>query len=237
MKIFLIDTENVGCHWATQCKIDKRDKVCLFYSVNSGNISEESLNIIAQALKGETITQNKCQYGDLSYVLVNNTIDFETIDCLVGHNAMDFQLVSYLGMLVVENPDAEFIIVSDDHGYDAVVSMWNKKGIYVRRLSVSRQAVRKKNKEEKKKNKEQISKDIIIALKNKKPEVRNIVADILINENEETIEQTTNLFIKHYINNRENFCHVLKSVYGKDKGKSLNKRIKKNASKIMNLAS
>ena len=56
------------------------------------------------------------------------------IKCFEGQNALDFQLVTELGSCLSQNGSREYIIVSNDTGYDAVVRYWQQKGCSVRRI-------------------------------------------------------------------------------------------------------
>jgi hypothetical protein len=234
MKIYLIDTENVSYHWMDKIKLKNDDKIILFYTCNTSHIPYLELERMSEKLHGKCIKseKKKISYKDIEYLIVNNNVPFEMIECSIGKNALDFQLVSYLGMLIFENPDAEFIIVSDDHGFDAVVSMWSKKQIFIRRYSVSEKG-EKSSAVIKIRNKTSI--ETISELKKKKNEVENIIKDIL-NEEEPIISKTTDFFIKYYVYNKEVFLQSLKSTYGKEKGEKLNKKIEKNAKKILDLA-
>lgn len=51
-------------------------------------------------------------------------------------NALDFQLVSYLGYLAAQHPGDAFCIVSRDTGFQSVVNFWNDKQINVRQTSI-----------------------------------------------------------------------------------------------------
>ena len=131
-------------------------------------------------------------------------------------------------MLIFENPDAEFVIVSDDQGFDAVVSMWSKKQISVKRYYIfgEKQNIVIKPKK-------MTSTETIATLKKKQSKVKLEISLLLMNETEEIIDKTTDLFIKYYFYNKEIFCHSLKSIYGKKKGETLNKIINKNIRQIM----
>lgn len=76
-----------------------------------------------------------------------------------GKNALDFQLVTWLGYRLAKTPLESYVIVSKDTGFDAVVDFWKKRGMDVRRnadLQVPRKKSEKKpekkteNKSEKK---------------------------------------------------------------------------------------
>ena len=57
------------------------------------------------------------------------------IKCYTGNNALDFQLVSYLGFMMKTGAKTQYIIVSNDTGYDAMVRFWNDRERNVSRLS------------------------------------------------------------------------------------------------------
>lgn len=114
-KFYLVDTENVGSVWVDLIPtLGKQDCLLLFYTVNSSGISYEDL------LK-----------------LAGQEEKYQMIQCFTGRNGLDFQLVSYLGYLIKSNAKAEFVIVSNDVGYDAVVRFWNEKDISVSRVKAS----------------------------------------------------------------------------------------------------
>lgn len=114
-KFYLVDTENVGSVWVDLIPtLGKQDCLLLFYTVNSSGISYEDL------LK-----------------LAGQEEKYQMIQCFTGRNGLDFQLVSYLGYLIKSNAKAEFIIISNDIGYDAVVRFWNAKDISVSRVKAS----------------------------------------------------------------------------------------------------
>ena len=69
--------------------------------------------------------------------------------CYAGKNGLDFQMVSYLGYLIKTAPKSEYIIVSNDTGFDAVVKFWSDREIEVCRKSKSElTAPRKKEAED-----------------------------------------------------------------------------------------
>lgn len=50
-----------------------------------------------------------------------------------GKNALDFQLVTWLGYRLAKVPQESYVIVSKDTGFDAVVDFWKKRGMNVSR--------------------------------------------------------------------------------------------------------
>jgi hypothetical protein len=63
----------------------------------------------------------------------DRTVTF--IKCYEGTNALDFQLCSELGYLIAVNKGDDFIIVTNDTGYDAAVKYWRHKEYSVKRIA------------------------------------------------------------------------------------------------------
>lgn len=53
-----------------------------------------------------------------------------------GSNALDMVLSSYVGLAMGQNPRAEFIIVSNDKGYESVVEHFGSLGVQINRKSI-----------------------------------------------------------------------------------------------------
>ena len=66
------------------------------------------------------------------------------ISCYPGKNGLDFQLVSYLGYLLKSAGKTEYIIISNDMGYDCVIHFWKEQGYKVSRMTVYDLIQRKK---------------------------------------------------------------------------------------------
>lgn len=139
---FLVDSENVNDNWLMLFDMaDEDDEIVVFYTKKSPHMS----------------------YMSVIRLIENNKINIRFEECYEGTNALDFQLVSYMGYLMggggacSENEcDAasaelcadEYIIMSNDTGYDPAVRFWKDKGFAVRRFNVNfcKQAVqRRKN--------------------------------------------------------------------------------------------
>ncbi len=109
--VYLIDTENVRTVWTLLLdRMTENDKIYVFYTENSGNIKYEDLNGVISSGK-----------------------NVELIQCHTGKNGLDFQLVSYLGYLIRNNENADYCIISDDSGYDAVIKFWEGRDVDVTR--------------------------------------------------------------------------------------------------------
>ena len=114
-KVYLVDTETVGTAWKDILpQKSSKDVIILFYTEHSPGISYMDLNVIREY-----------------------PMSFDMILCYPGKNGLDFQMVSYLGYLIKTAPKSEYIIVSNDTGFDSVVRFWSDREIEVCRKSKS----------------------------------------------------------------------------------------------------
>lgn len=137
---FLVDSENVNDNWLMLFDMaDEDDEIIVFYTKKSPHMS----------------------YMSVIRLIENNKINIRFEECYEGTNALDFQLVSYMGYLMggggaysenecdaasAETGADEYIIMSNDTGYDPAIRFWKDKGYPVRRYNVNfcKQAVHKK---------------------------------------------------------------------------------------------
>lgn len=133
MRCYLIDTENVTYMYEELIpKLCSGDHIILFYTDNTASfqINMRNLNFI-------------CEKGAI----------LKTVYCQSGHNALDFQLASFLGHLIAENKQNRYIIFSDDNGYAPLKEFWNKRGANVEiQIPTMKQELRKKQKTDQAKN-------------------------------------------------------------------------------------
>lgn len=112
-KIYLVDSENVGDVWVPLLVSSQpEDVVLVFYTQKSPHMNYENVRMLKETEKEAVF-----------------------IKCFEGNNALDFQLVSELGYRLKEDADSEYVIVSNDTGFDAVVRYWSAKEMPVSRLS------------------------------------------------------------------------------------------------------
>lgn len=128
---FLVDSENVNDNWLMLFDMaDEDDEIVVFYTKKSPHMS----------------------YMSVIRLMENNSINVRFEECYEGTNALDFQLVSYMGYLMggggacsenecdaasAETGADEYIIMSNDTGYDPAVRFWKDKGYAVRRFNVN----------------------------------------------------------------------------------------------------
>lgn len=123
MKLYLIDTENTGsAHSCVFDLIQPGDRVYLFYTDANSGISVPVTDMAKATRKHVRV---------------------DAVPCRSGKNALDFQLSSYIGYLAgllgqkgPDGPDSpQFVIISGDSGYDALIPFWGMRGINVSRKS------------------------------------------------------------------------------------------------------
>lgn len=112
-RTYLIDSENINDVWVEilHCLGDK-DEILVFYTDKSAHMGYERIIRLMEQKRGV----------------------IRWIRCFEGQNALDFQLVTELGSRIGQEPKREYIIVSNDTGYDAVVRYWQQKEYRVRRM-------------------------------------------------------------------------------------------------------
>jgi len=122
MSIYLVDTENVQTRFTQLIpELNQNDSIILFMINDRHCISLHIDDILA---------------------INKKNINISVIDCFSGKakkNALDFQLVSYIGYFVCNNRDNHqpLKVVSNDCGYDPVVDFWQDRGIDVCRISLN----------------------------------------------------------------------------------------------------
>ena len=112
-KIYLVDSENVGDVWVPLLVSSQSDdRVLVFYTQKSPHMNYENVRMLKETEKEAVF-----------------------IKCFEGSNALDFQLVTELGYRLREDADCEYVIVSNDTGFDAAVRYWAARRQPVSRLS------------------------------------------------------------------------------------------------------
>lgn len=105
MATYLIDYENVskdGLNGVT--RLTEKDRVIIFYSEKADRMTfglHRRLNETKAAVE-----YKKVEVG--------------------GHNALDFQLATYLGFLLAKDSTEEYCVVSNDRGFEYLTGFWRK---------------------------------------------------------------------------------------------------------------
>ena len=110
MSVYLIDFENVRSDGLAGIEnLKKGDEVFIFYSEHAATL---------------TIAMHKRILGCPAKIYY--------VEAMTGtKNALDFQLVSYLGYMIREKPEVDYFIVSKDKGFEVVAQFWETKGVRV----------------------------------------------------------------------------------------------------------
>lgn len=114
-KVYLVDSENVGDVWVTHVMefAKPQDEIVVFYTQKSPYMSYENIR--------------KLMDTDREIVFVK---------CVEGQNALDFQLVTELGYRIGnEQEEMEYVVVTNDTGFDAAVRYWKSQGKMVKRYN------------------------------------------------------------------------------------------------------
>lgn len=112
-KLYFIDSENVGDFWIPLLNYAApEDLILVFYTAKSPHMNYKS----AIALKRS-----------------NHEVEF--IECCEGANALDFQLCTELGYRVHALGQQDYVIVTNDTGFDAVVRYWRKRNFSIKRIT------------------------------------------------------------------------------------------------------
>jgi len=110
MSCYLVDYENVnkdGLNGVNQ--LTAGDSVCIFYSENADTLSF-SLH--------HRLVESK---ANISFILVESKTK----------NALDFQLVTYLGYLIAADKSVSYFIVSKDNGFGSACDFWARQNVRV----------------------------------------------------------------------------------------------------------
>lgn len=115
MACLLIDYENESgkvLEGISLIGLKRTDKIILFYTVKAAKITMEF-------------------HKELEKIKAKKEYEIVEAD---GLNALDFQLSSFLGYCIRENPKDDYYIISKDKGFECVCRFWRNRGISVKRL-------------------------------------------------------------------------------------------------------
>ncbi len=110
MAVYLVDYENIKCGALNGISLlEETDRVVLFYSENANRMTFD----LHQRL---TTAKAVVEYREVP---------------VGGHNALDFQLATYLGYLIANDRNGQFVIISSDRGFEYVSNFWRKAGFRI----------------------------------------------------------------------------------------------------------
>lgn len=117
MKVFLIDTENVGWQGIKGSEsLSSSDEVYLFTTDVFNASKSFSLEIMKMLISSR---------AKFSFINIGKTNALK--------NYLDFQLCTFLGSFMERQQDAQAVIISKDKGYQSVVDYWhhNNREVYL----------------------------------------------------------------------------------------------------------
>ena len=195
--IILIDFENVNLNGIAGIKkLGAQDSVYFFF--NNKSKIDFNTHIVLEKLECEKVYQ----------LVSGNT-----------KNALDFLLVERLGELVVNDNEAEYFIISNDGGFDAVVKHLRAKNISVARKKSIADALNK--------NEAPVKEEL-----NETAEDEGTTLDKvnkLFDEAKSSINSDNRKLIAKYIDKyktKAGFNNALQKVFSNQKVKEINKTVK-----------
>ena len=112
-RTYLIDSENINDVWVEILDaLEIGDCIMVFFTDKSAHMGYDRIVRLMELEKGTV----------------------KWIRCFGGQNALDFQLVTELGHQICQDQECEYVIVSNDTGYDSVVRYWQQRGCSVSRI-------------------------------------------------------------------------------------------------------
>ena len=194
MSFYLIDYENLkkinGFDTLT-----KDDTVIFFYSQTANTLTFDM-----------HIELGKC-LAEKEYFFVENG----------GKNALDFQLSTYVGIIIAKHPEEKIFIISKDKGFENVLSFAKKLGFETLKLASNICENTEKNETVQKSNCENAEKESVASVLMKKSKELN-----LSEQTSKKVEEIVNNFkTKQAINN-----NLMKLLRDSDKVGRITKQIK-----------
>lgn len=107
------------------------------YLIDFENVHSDGLNGIEQLAENDICYVFYSEHaGVLTFNIHKKIIDSKAkiyyVEAQVGmKNALDFQLVSYLGYMIREDQEAYYCVISNDRAFALVADFWKKKGVEV----------------------------------------------------------------------------------------------------------
>lgn len=117
------------------------------YLINTENVQTKFVQLIDGLNNEDTIMlfmnkeHNMSLHIDDVLNINSKNVTIEIVDCCSGKakkNALDFQLVSYLGYIISKQGKQRYVIVSNDSGFDPVVEFWKDRlNIDIERIAIN----------------------------------------------------------------------------------------------------
>ena len=113
-----------------------------------------------------------------------------------GENALDMVIASYAGLVMGQNNNAEFIIVSNDNDYASVIDHFSSLGIKIHRKKIESNTTKNKKKNSSRKTNQefdenkvpQLIQNILKIDKKKRPKTNQTLENVLKNNNRDCVK-------------------------------------------------
>ncbi len=114
MSLYLVDYENTGVRGIAGIEqLRPMDRLIILYGPKTGSVPfEDMVRITSSPAAVEFVRTTK-----------------------TAKNYLDFQLTTYLGYLIAQRSDDEYVIVSRDSGFDSCVDFWTERSIKILRVN------------------------------------------------------------------------------------------------------
>ncbi|MBR4759379.1 MAG: hypothetical protein IK078_04435 [Lachnospiraceae bacterium] len=114
MSLYLVDYENTGVRGIAGIEqLRPMDRLIILYGPKTGSVPfEDMVRITSSPAAVEFVRTTK-----------------------TAKNYLDFQLTTYLGYLIAQRSDDEYVIVSRDSGFDSCVDFWTEREIKIIRVN------------------------------------------------------------------------------------------------------
>lgn len=181
-KVYLVDSENVGDLWVTHilALAEEEDEIVVFYTQKSPHMG----------------------YDNIRKLLADGR-DVNFVKCVEGKNALDFQLVTELGYrLGSQKEECEYIMVTNDTGFDAVVQYWKNAEKQVKRYN-AKYCQNQYNKKMVETEREKLAKQLRGNLSNVEVVEQDVQTEEL-SEQSMHKEQDFDIVLKEYAETKEN---------------------------------
>jgi hypothetical protein len=197
MSTYLIDCENVHHHGIAGIQnLAEDNTVVLFYGKTNKSIPFESAKDI-------TLTKARVEW-----------IKSE----ITGKNYLDIQLICYLALLVCEERDTEFYIISKDKGYGSAMDFWSARKpniTFKQQQTISGEAI-KENQQKKaptlKPAAVQTAKSETIGQEPKKPQVKENKTAQQEQMKSQTKKIVADVFKKHNLQGPQPFNKIYNAI-------------------------
>ena len=183
MRIFLVDTENVG--WAGLTGASKLDSSDTIYILIGKGVNSRTVkgDIVVDLLKSKA-----------QYVIEETKHE--------GKNYLDFQLSLIVGRLIERHDDAEFIIISKDQGYKAVTDYLeknNRKGSIAQTINEHLNPKPKLKPQKKELSLEDYQSELAKIISNDFPDKKKMIVNVQANaaSNKKTKKELKNYCLKN----------------------------------------